>query len=63
MNDDMTTTTGSTSSCCPTTAQLAGAYIHDDGQLPGQFRRTLTLVDNGTFSYDRKVDVSSFYSE
>lgn len=54
---------GAGSCCCPTKTQLAGAYVHDVGQLPGQFRRTLTLREDGTFSYDRNVDVGLFSSE
>lgn len=54
---------GSGSCCCPARTDVAGTYTHDVGQLPGQFRRTLKLGDDGTFSYDRNVDLGLFSSE
>ena len=58
----MTPETDTSCCCCPTPAQLAGEYVHDEGQLPGQFRRTLRLDADGTFEYDRAVDLGSYYS-
>jgi hypothetical protein len=45
------------SCCCPETADVAGEYTHESGTLPGQFRKTLTLSEDGTFEYSASFDL------
>jgi hypothetical protein len=44
------------SCCCPEIEDVVGVYIHDSGLLPGQFSKTLTLSEDGTFQYHANFD-------
>jgi hypothetical protein len=43
--------------CCPELADVAGVYTYDSGTIAGQFQKTLTLLDDGTFKYDANFDL------
>lgn len=45
------------SCCCPDLPDVAGVYTHDSGTLPGQFSKTLTLAEGGTFDYTANFDL------
>jgi hypothetical protein len=48
--------------CCPALCDVAGEYWHDDGRLPGQFRKTLKLAADGTFDYHANFDLGIMIS-
>jgi hypothetical protein len=50
------------SCCCPDIADVAGLYTHDPGTIPGQFKKTLTLSEDGTFEYSANFDLGLMIS-